>query len=111
MGLGNIQKMMKQVQKMQADLARVQEEAEQKVVEATSGGGAVMVQANGKGELVSVKVEPSAVDPSDVEILEDMIVAAANEALRQAKELVAAEMAKVTQSAGLPNIPGLPGLF
>lgn len=110
-GLPNLGKLMKQVQKMQEEMARVQAEAEAKLVEATAGGGAVKVTANGKGELVSVSIQAEAVDPSDPAFLEDLILAAANEALRQAKEVVSQEVAKVTKDLGLPAVPGLPGLF
>jgi len=97
-------KMMKQVQKMQADMARMQEELAAKTVEATSGGGMVKVVANGKQEVVSIEIKPDAVDPEDVEMLQDMVLAAVNEALRSAQEMVAGEMKKIT---GGINIPGL----
>ncbi|HEY8496219.1 MAG TPA: YbaB/EbfC family nucleoid-associated protein [Limnochordales bacterium] len=102
----NMAKMMKQVQKIQQEMARIQEELGSKTVEASAGGGMVNVVANGHQEIVSVRIDPQAVDPNDVEMLQDMVVAAVNEALRQARELAAQEMAKVT--GGL-NIPGLPG--
>ncbi|MFZ5640006.1 MAG: YbaB/EbfC family nucleoid-associated protein [Bacillota bacterium] len=104
MMLGNMGKMMKQVQKMQADMARMQEELAAKTVEATSGGGMVKVVANGKQEVVSIEIKPDAVDPEDVEMLQDMVLAAVNEALRSAQEMVAGEMKKIT---GGINIPGL----
>lgn len=104
MGIGNMGKMMKQVQKMQADMAKLQEELAQKTVSASSGGGVVEVVANGKQEIVSIKISPDAVDPDDVEMLEDLVLAAVNEALRQAQEMVAAEMSKIT---GNLKIPGL----
>lgn len=100
-------RMMKQVQKMQAEMVRVQEELGSKTVDATAGGGMVTVVANGHQEIVSVTIDPEAVDPEDVEMLQDMVMAAVNEALRASKEMAADEMAKVT--GGL-NIPGLPGL-
>lgn len=102
----NMTKMMKQVQKMQQEMARIQEELGSKTVEASAGGGMVSAVANGHQEIVSVRIDPQAVDPNDVEMLQDMVVAAVNEALRKARELAAQEMAKVT--GGL-NIPGLPG--
>ncbi|MFS8534495.1 MAG: YbaB/EbfC family nucleoid-associated protein [Limnochordales bacterium] len=102
----NMAKMMKQVQKMQQEMARIQEELGSKTVEASAGGGMVSAVANGHQEIVSVRIDPQAVDPNDVEMLQDMVVAAVNEALRKARELAAQEMAKVT--GGL-NIPGLPG--
>ncbi len=104
MGMGNMGKMMKQVQKMQAELARVQEELAEKTVSATSGGGVVEVTVNGKQEVQSVKINPEAVDPDDVEMLEDLLLAAVNEALRKSQEMAAEEMNKVT---GKLKIPGL----
>lgn len=103
----NMSRMLKQVQKMQADMMRVQEELAQKTVEAAAGGGMVKVVANGHQEIVSIAIDPEAVDPEDVEMLQDMVLAAVNEALRSAKEMAVDEMAKVT--GGL-NIPGMPGL-
>lgn len=104
MGMGNMNKMMKQVQKMQADMAKMQEELGERTVSATVGGGVVEVIANGKKEIDSIKIAPEAVDPEDVEMLEDLVLAAVNEALRQAEEMVANEMGKLT---GNLNIPGL----
>lgn len=104
----NMHKMMKQVQKMQADMAKLQESLGEMTVEASAGGGVVTVVANGHQEIQSIKIKPEAVDPDDVEMLEDLVLAAVNEALRRAKELAANEMNKVT--GGL-NIPGLPGLL
>jgi len=101
---GNMQKMMKQVQKMQADMARLQEELATRTVESTAGGGVVKAVANGKQELVSIEIKPEAVDPEDVEMLQDLILTAVNGALKQSQEMVAKEMGKVT--GGL-NIPGL----
>jgi len=101
---GNMQKMMKQVQKMQADMARIQEELANKTVEAGSGGGAVTVIANGKQEIMSIKIKPEAVDPDDVEMLEDLLLAAVKEALRQSQEMAAQEMNRIT---GGIKIPGL----
>jgi hypothetical protein len=101
----NYQKMMKQVQKMQADMARIQEDLANEVVEASAGGGMVTVQATGSVEIKSIKIDPAAVDPDDVEMLEDMIMAATNEALRSAQELANKRLGGIT--AGL-NIPGLP---
>ena len=101
----NYQKMMKQVQKMQADMAKMQEALAEEVVEASAGGGMVTVQVTGAIEIKSIKIDPTAIDPEDVEILEDMIMAAANEALRSAQELANKKLGGIT--AGL-NIPGLP---
>ncbi|NLJ86428.1 MAG: YbaB/EbfC family nucleoid-associated protein [Firmicutes bacterium] len=105
----NMQKMMKQVQKMQAEMARVQEELGNKTVEASVGGGAVRVVISGHLEVKEIGIEPAAVDPDDLEMLQDLVVAAVNEAIRMAQEMSAEEMEKV---AGGLNIPGLPsGLF
>jgi DNA-binding YbaB/EbfC family protein len=101
----NYQKMMKQVQKMQADMAKMQDSLAEEMVEASAGGGMVTVQVTGAIELKSIKIDPSAIDPQDVEMLEDMIMAATNEALRSAQELANRKMGGLT--AGL-NIPGLP---
>ncbi len=101
----NYQKMMKQVQRMQADMAKMQEELANEVVEASAGGGMVTVQVTGGIEMKSIKIDPAAVDPEDVEMLEDMIMAAANEALRSATELANRKLGGIT--SGL-NIPGLP---
>lgn len=101
---GNMNKMMKQVQKMQADMARMQEELESRTVSSSAGGGVVEVVANGKQELVSIKINPEAVDPEDVEMLEDLVLAAVNGAIKQSQEMVANEMGKIT---GGVNIPGL----
>ena len=101
----NYQKMMKQVQKMQADMAKMQEALANETVEASAGGGMVTVQVSGAVEIKSIKIDPTASDPEDVEMLEDMIMAAANEALRSAQELANKKLGGIT--AGL-NIPGLP---
>jgi len=100
----NLGSIMKQAQKMQAQIAKIQEELAQKTVEASAGGGMVSVVANGKQEIVSIKIEPEVVDPKDAEMLQDLVVAAVNEALRKAQEMIAEEMSKVT--GGL-QIPGL----
>lgn len=100
----NMNKMMKQVQQMQAKMAKLQEELADKTVEATAGGGVVKVVANGQQEIVDIKIDPTAVDPEDVEMLEDLILAAVNEALRKVQEMSTNEMSKLT--GGL-NIPGM----
>lgn len=101
----NYQKMMKQVQKMQADMAKVQEALASEIVEASAGGGMVTIQATGAVELKSIKIDPEAVDPNDVEMLEDLILAAANEALRSAQELANKRMGGVTSGLNLPGLP------
>jgi len=100
---GNMQKMMKQVQKMQADMARMQEELGARTVESTAGGGVVKVTANGKQEITAIEIKPEAVDPEDVEMLQDLILTAVNGALSQSQEMMSKEVAKLT--GGL-NIPG-----
>jgi len=104
-GGGNLNNLMKQAQKMQKDMARLQEELHEKTVEATAGGGAITVVANGKKELQKITIKPEVVDPDDVEMLEDLVLAAVNEALRKADEMVSEEMAKIT--GGLGKFPGL----
>lgn len=105
MGFGNMGKMMKQMQKIQAQMAKLQEELAQRTVEASAGGGVVTVTVNGENQVVGVKIDPDAVDPDDVEILEDLVMAATNEALRRAQAMVAEEMGKLTGGLKLP--PGL----
>ncbi len=99
-----IRGMMKQVKKMQAEIERVQENMAARTVEASAGGGMVTVVANGKQEIVSVKIEPEVVSADDVEMLEDLVVAAANEALRKVQEMVADEMGKLTNGLGIPGL-------
>ena len=103
MGKG-MSSIIKQAQKMQARLLEIQEELAKKTVEATAGGGMVTVVANGQQEIVELKIEEDVVNPNDVEMLEDLLLAAINEAVRQSREMMAAEMSKAT--GGL-NIPGL----
>ncbi|WP_026893642.1 YbaB/EbfC family nucleoid-associated protein [Clostridiisalibacter paucivorans] len=103
-GMGNMGNMMKQVQQMQKKMAKVQGEIEEREVEASAGGGAVTVKANGKKEILDIVIEQDVVDPDDVEMLQDLILAATNEALRKAEEMMTTEMQKIT--GGL-NIPGL----
>lgn len=105
-GMGNMNNMMKQAQKMQKEMMKLQEEIEQRTVEASSGGGAVTVTVSGKKDVRSIVIQPEVVDPDDIEMLQDLIMAAINEAIRQADEMVAKEMSKLT--GGL-NLPG--GLF
>ena len=100
--------MMREAQRIQTEMARLQEEAKKKTVEATSGGGMVTVTANGAGELVTIKIDKEVVNPDDVEMLEDLIIAAANEAIRRSQEMVNNEMSRLT--GGL-KIPGMGNLF
>ena len=101
MGMANLQRMAMQ---MQQDLARVQQELAETTVEGSSGGGVVKAVANGKQELVSVTIDPSAVDPADVEMLQDLVVAAVNDALRAARQLSESKMAAVTGGLRLPGM-------
>ena len=100
----NIGKLMKQAEKMQAKMLEVQQELANKTVEATAGGGMVKAVASGDSQLISIKIDPQVVSANDVEMLEDLVVAAVNIALENAKTMVAEEMKKVT---GGINIPGL----
>ena len=104
MGGGMNMNMIKQAQKMQQDMLKMQEEMEQKAYEASAGGGVVRAQVNGKHEVVSLTIAPDAVDPEDVEMLQDMVVAAVNEAMRKAEAEASQSMAKLT--GGL-NLSGL----
>lgn len=109
MAFGNMSKMLKQVEKLQQQMAQLQEELGQRTVEATAGGGMVRAVVNGHRELVRIEIAREAVDPDDLDLLQDMIVAAVNEAGRKAQEMVQAEMAKLTGGLNLPRIPGFPG--
>ena len=100
-GMGN---MMKQAQKLQSQMMKLQEELADKTVESSSGGGMVTVVANGRQQIVSIQIENEVVDPDDVEMLQDLILAAVNDALAKAQEMVSSEMGKLT--GGL-NIPGM----
>lgn len=100
----NMNSVIKQAQKMQEEMEKVQNELEEKTVESSSGGGAVSVVVSGKKELVSIKISPEAVDPEDVETLEDLVMAAVNDGIKKADDMMAEGMSAVT--GGL-NIPGL----
>ncbi len=104
MGKPNMGSMMKQVQKMQKQMEQTQAELEEKVLETSAGGGAVSVKITGKKEIVGIEIKPEAVDPDDIEMLQDLIMAAVNEAIRAAEDMAASEMGKIT---GNMNIPGL----
>lgn len=97
-----MQQMLKQAQKMQEKLAKVQEELEARGYEASAGGGMVTVKANGKKEILALTIQPEAVDPEDVEMLQDMVMAAVNEVLRQVEETSSQEMGKLTGGLNLP---------
>jgi len=102
--MAGIGKFLKQAQKMQKDMAKIQAEMANKTVEATAGGGMVTVIANGNQEITSIKIEKEVVASDDIEMLENLVIAAINEGLRKSKEMVTGEMSKLT--GGL-NIPGL----
>jgi len=102
----DLQKMMRQAQKMQADMQKVQQELEETEVSATAGGGVVSVTVNGAKKLKSIKISPEVVDADDVEMLEDLVLAAVNEAMDKADEMAKSEMGKVTGGLG-----GLPNMF
>ncbi len=108
MNKGMLGDMMRQAKKMQQEMAKIQEETKKRTVEASAGGGMVTVTANGGMEIISIKIEREVVNPDDIEMLQDLILAAANEALRRAQQMVNEEMGKLT--GGL-NLPGLGGLF
>lgn len=102
--MSSIGKLMKQAARMQQQMEQVQAQLAERTVEATSGGGAVKVVAKCDGTVASVKIDPQALNPSDAQLLEDMILTAANQALSQAKEISNAEMGKVTQGLSLPGM-------
>lgn len=103
--MANMMKMMKQAQQMQKKMAQMQEELAEKEVEFSAGGGKVIVVATGSGEVKSIKIDPDVVDPEDVEMLEDLVLAGVEGAVTQAKQMAEEEMAKITQGM---NIPGMP---
>ena len=106
--LGDI---MREAQKLQTEMAKMQEEAKKKTIEASAGGGMVTVVASGAGEIVSIKIEKDVVNPDDVEMLQDLVMAAANEALRRAQEMVNGEMSKLTGGLQIPGLGNMGKLF
>ena len=100
-GFGNI---MKQAKMMQEKLGKIQEEMANKTIEASAGGGMITAVINGRQEIVSIKIDPEVVNPEDIEMLEDLILAAVNEGIKRSQEMMAEEMSKIT---GGMNIPGL----
>ncbi|AKG36992.1 YbaB/EbfC family nucleoid-associated protein [Paenibacillus durus] len=102
--MNNMNQMMKQVKKMQEQMLKAQEELGNKTVEGSSGGGVVTVQINGHKKLLSIEIKPEAVDPEDVEMLQDLVLTAVNDALTKAEELASSDMGKFT---GGMKIPGL----
>lgn len=103
-GMANMQGMMKKVQKMQQDMLKMQEELKNRTVEATAGGGAVTVIVTGRKTVEKVTIAPSAVDPEDVEMLEDLVTTAINEAMRKVDEMTEKEMGKITGGMKLPGM-------
>lgn len=104
MGGGNMNNLLKQAQKLQKQMEDLKAELEKKTVEASSGGGAVTVVASGKKQILEINIKPEVVDPDDVEMLQDLILAAANEALNKAEKMMTDEMGKLT---GGMNMPGM----
>jgi DNA-binding YbaB/EbfC family protein len=104
--MGNMSGMMKKMQKLQADMAKMQEEVKKKTVDVSAGGGAVKIVINGEKQIQSLKIDPAAVDPADIEMLEDLISAAVNEAIKKVDDMMTQEMGKLTGGLGLP-----PGMF
>ncbi len=102
--MGNL---LKQAQQLQSKMARLQEELEEKTVEASSGGGMVTAVVNGRQEILSINIEPEVINPDDQEMLQDLILAAINDGLAKARNMVNEEMGKLTGGLNLPNIPGL----
>jgi hypothetical protein len=100
-GLGDL---MKQAQRMKAEMDRIQAEVAAKTVEGSAGGGMVTVVANGKGEILSVRIDPEVARGEDLEMLQDLVMAAANDALRKARELLAQEVSRVAGGLGLPGL-------
>lgn len=100
-GLGDL---MKQAQRLKAEMERIQAEAATKTVEGSAGGGMVTAVATGKGDLVSVRIDPAAVREEDLDMLQDLITAAANDALRKARELLAQDVSRLTGGFGLPGL-------
>ena len=106
--LGDI---MREAQRIQTEMQKMQEEAKKQTVEASAGGGMVTVTASGAGEIISIKIEKDVVNPDDIEMLQDLILAASNEALRRAHEMVNSEMSKLTGGLQLPGLGGLGNIF
>lgn len=104
--MGNMQGMMKKVQKLQNDMKKMQDELKRKTVEVSAGGGAVKIVMNGEKEVQSLYIDPAAVDPEDVEMLQDLLSAAFNESVKKVDDMMASEMGKLTGGLGLP-----PGMF
>lgn len=103
--------MMRQAKVLQDKMAKMQEELGERVVESSVGGGMVVARANGRQELLSIEVEPEVVDPDDIEMLQDLVVAAVNDVLKKSQDMVSEEMSKLTGGIKLPGGMKIPGLF
>ncbi|WP_096157026.1 MULTISPECIES: YbaB/EbfC family nucleoid-associated protein [Bacillus] len=103
-GMGNMQKMMKQMQKMQKDMAKAQEELAVKTVEGTAGGGMVTVIVNGQKEVIDVNIKAEVVDPDDIEMLQDLVLAATNDALKKMEDLTNDTMGQFTKGMNMPGL-------
>lgn len=106
----NIAQIARMAQQMQSQMAQVQDELRETTLEATAGGGAVRVVITGAGEVRSIEIDPAAVDPAEVEMLQDLVLTAVNDAIARAKELERQRMQGIAGGLGLPGLPGLPGL-
>jgi DNA-binding YbaB/EbfC family protein len=106
----NMNQILKQAQQMQAEMAKAQEQLKNEIVEASAGGGMVKVTMTGDMQLREIKIDPEAVDPEDVELLQDMVTAAVNEAMRSAQELASNRMGGIAGLGGGGGLPGLPGM-
>ncbi len=106
-GAQNMSAMLQQAQKMQEEMAALQEELDAKEYDVSAGGGVVSVKINGKKQILSIHLAPEIVDPDDIETLSDILVAAVNEAIKRVEDTNAAEMQKVTGALGMPGMPGL----
>jgi nucleoid-associated protein EbfC len=100
----DINKLMQQAQQMQQEMAKAQEQLASETVEASAGGGLVTVRATGNGDIVAIKIDPKAIDPDDAELLEDLVLAAVNEALRSAQSLAQSKLGAMTGGLGLPGM-------
>jgi DNA-binding YbaB/EbfC family protein len=103
-GMGNMNNLMKQAQKMQKDMEKMQAELADKTVQASVGGGMVEVTVNGKKEILDITIKPEVVDPDDIEMLQDLVISAVNEAMRKADELTQSEMSQITGGMGMPGL-------
>ena len=106
-GAGNMNAMLQQAQKMQEDMAALQEDLDNREYEVSAGGGAVNVKISGKKQILALDIDPEIVDPDDIETLSDILIAAVNEAIKRVEDTNSAEMSKLTGALGMPGMPGL----